>query len=256
MDESLEQIVDVVAAEVRVTVGRENLEDVAIGCGNELEDGDVKGAATEIVDGDLAALLFVEAVGERRGSGLVDEAKNFEPGDFAGVLGGLALGIVEIGGDGDDGAIDSFAEMGFGPVFQLTEDEGRNFGRSENFVAEHDADDILACRINAERKELELVLNVGRAAAHQPLDGIDSAFGLREEPSASRLAHNDGSVRIQANYRRTERAAVRSLDTLRLACLRVGVSDETVCCSEIDSDDSAHDEQGGVKAPRPYKSSF
>jgi len=117
VDESLEQIVDVVAAEVRVTVGRENLEDITIGLWNELENGDVKGAATEIVDGDLAALLFVEAVGERRGSGLVDEAKNFEPGDFAGVLGGLALGIVEIGGDGDDGAIDSFAEMGLRPSF-------------------------------------------------------------------------------------------------------------------------------------------
>src|SRR6266851_7010727 len=148
---------------MRVAIGGKNLKDIAVGRGNELEDGNVKGATAQIVDGDFAALFFVEAVGESRSGGLVDEAENFEAGDFAGVLGGLALGIVEIGGNGDDGAIDSFAEMGFGPVFQLTEDEGRNFGRSENFVAEHDADDILACRINAERKELQLVLNVGRA---------------------------------------------------------------------------------------------
>src|SRR6266849_3508442 len=117
VDESLQQIVNVVAAEVRVAVGGKNLEDVAFGGGNQFEDGNVKGAAAEIVDGDFAALLFVEAVGKRGRGRFVHEAKNFETGDFAGVLGGLALGVVEIGGDGDHGAIYRFAEMGFGPIF-------------------------------------------------------------------------------------------------------------------------------------------
>jgi len=55
--ESLEQIVDVVAAEMRVAVGGKYLEDVAVGRGNELEDGNVESAAAEIIDGYLAALL-------------------------------------------------------------------------------------------------------------------------------------------------------------------------------------------------------
>ncbi len=96
LQEFHQQIVDVIAAEVRVTVGGKNLENVAFRGGDELEDGNVEGAAAEIVDGDFAALLFVQAVGEGRSSWFVDEAENFEAGNFTGVLGGLALGIVEM----------------------------------------------------------------------------------------------------------------------------------------------------------------
>ncbi len=52
----------------------------------------------------------MQTVGERRGGRLIDEAKNFEPGDFAGVLGGLALRSVEISGHGDDRTVNGFAK--------------------------------------------------------------------------------------------------------------------------------------------------
>ena len=55
-------------------------------------------------------LLLVEAVGESGGGGLVDDAGDFEAGDLAGVLGGLALGIVEVE-DRDDGLVDLVAEV-------------------------------------------------------------------------------------------------------------------------------------------------
>ena len=48
-----QQIVDVVAAQVRVAVGRDDLEDALV----QLEDGDIEGAAAEIVDGDDAFFL-------------------------------------------------------------------------------------------------------------------------------------------------------------------------------------------------------
>ena len=59
-------------------------------------------------------VAFVESVGERGGGGFVDQAENFESGDAAGVFRGLALRVVEIGGDGDDGLIDGSAENFFG----------------------------------------------------------------------------------------------------------------------------------------------
>src|ERR1700732_1555199 len=91
VDEGLEQIVDVVAAEVGVAVGGEHLVNVAFAGGDKFQDGDVEGAATKIVDGYVAALLFVQPVRKGRGGGLIDEAQDFDAGDASGVFGGLAL---------------------------------------------------------------------------------------------------------------------------------------------------------------------
>ena len=172
---------------MRVAVGGEHLVNVAFAGGDQFEDGNVERAAAEIVDRDVAALLFVQAVSERGGGRLVDEAQDFEAGDAAGVFGGLALGVVEIGGHGDDRAIDRFAEVSFGPILQFAQDERGNFRRGKNFVAKHDADDVLALRVDAKREEFQFVLHVGGAAAHQALHGIDGAFGLREQAAARRL---------------------------------------------------------------------
>jgi hypothetical protein len=83
---------------VGVAVGGEHLEDAVA----DVEDGDVEGAAAEVEDRDLLVLLLVQAVGQRRRGGLVDDALDLEAGDLAGVLGGLALGVVEVGRHGDD----------------------------------------------------------------------------------------------------------------------------------------------------------
>ncbi len=93
-----EQVVDVVAAEVRVAVGGDDFEDAVV----QLENRNVEGAAAKIVDRDDSVLLLVEAVGERGGGRLVDQAQHFESGDASGVFGGLALCVVEVGGNGDD----------------------------------------------------------------------------------------------------------------------------------------------------------
>ena len=68
--------------------------------------------------------LLVEAVGERGRGRLVDDAQHLEAGDLAGVLGRLALGVVEIGGHGDDRLLDLLAEIGFGGLLHLLQDEG------------------------------------------------------------------------------------------------------------------------------------
>ena len=67
-------LVEVLAAEEGVAVGRLHLEDAVA----DLEDRDVEGAAAEVVDRDRAAALLVEAIGERRGRRLVDDAQHFE----------------------------------------------------------------------------------------------------------------------------------------------------------------------------------
>jgi hypothetical protein len=92
-------LVEVVAAQVGVAVGGLDLDHALA----DLEHGDVEGAAAEVVDRDRLVLLLVEAVGQCGRGGLVHDALHVQARDLAGVLGGLALRVVEVGGDGDDG---------------------------------------------------------------------------------------------------------------------------------------------------------
>jgi hypothetical protein len=64
----------------------------------DLDDRDVERAATEVVNGDLAValLLLVEAERERRRGGLVDDPLDVGACDATGVLGRLALRVVEV----------------------------------------------------------------------------------------------------------------------------------------------------------------
>src|SRR6266568_3465619 len=147
----------------------------------------------------------MQTVGERCGRGFVHQAKNFESRNLPGVFRGLALGVVEICGHGDDCTADGFAEKRFRPILQLTQNERGNLRRCKDFVAEPHANHITAGWIKSERKELQFVLDVFYAAAHQAFDRVDGAFGLREQgrraasptmifPSGSRLTMDGQSV--------------------------------------------------------------
>jgi hypothetical protein len=91
-------LVEVIAAQEGVAAGRAHLEDAIA----HIEDRDIEGAAAQVVHGDDFVLLLVQPVGQRRSGRLVDDAQHFQPGDLAGVFGGVALGIVEVSRHGDD----------------------------------------------------------------------------------------------------------------------------------------------------------
>ena len=92
----------------------------------DLEHRHVEGAAAEVEHEDrLVGALLVEAVGEGGRGGLVDDAQHLEAGDLARLLGGGALGVVEVGRDGDDGLGDGVAQVGLGVALQLLQRCGR-----------------------------------------------------------------------------------------------------------------------------------
>src|SRR6266581_3710873 len=99
-DPAEEALVEIVAAERGVAVCRHHLEHAL----RELQDRDVESAAAQIVDGVDALGGIVEPVGDRRRGRFVQEPQHVQAGEPAGVLGGLALRVVEVRRDRDDSA--------------------------------------------------------------------------------------------------------------------------------------------------------
>lgn len=101
-----------------VTGGRADLDDAAA----DVEQRDVERAATEVEDQDCLVLVaLVQAVRQSGGRGLVDDALDLEPGDLAGFLGRLTLGVVEVGGNRDDRVGDVLTEVGLRVALELHE---------------------------------------------------------------------------------------------------------------------------------------
>ena len=112
----------------------------------DLEHRHVERAAAEVEDEDrLVRAFLVEAVGERGGRGLVDDAQHLEAGDLAGLLGGLALGVVEVRGDGDHGLDDRVAEVRLGVALELLQDAGADLLRGVLLAVDVDRSSWCPC---------------------------------------------------------------------------------------------------------------
>ena len=235
-----EEPIDVVATQMRVAVGGEHLEHAIF----DLEDRDVERAAAKVVDRDDAAIAAIEAVGERCGCRLVHDAQHFEPGQPAGVARRRSLRVVEIGGHGDDGAIDFeieltlLAEMIFRALFQFAKHERRDLRRRELTIVQPDADDASGFTANPERQQFRFVSDVINAAAHESLDRVDAPRRSRQQTSLRLAAHEEGPILAERHDRRHERIARRVANHLRHAVAHV--RDEAVRRPEIDSYDITH----------------
>ncbi len=119
-------------------------------------------------------------VSESCGGGFIHESRDFETRDAACVFCGLALRVIEIRGHGDYRALDGLAEKLFGPVFQFAQNKRGNFGGSKNAIAETNANYALAFGVDAKRKNLQFIGDVGGAAAHEAFHAVNRAIGLRE----------------------------------------------------------------------------
>jgi hypothetical protein len=131
------------------------------------EDGDVEGAAAEVVDRDGLVLLLVEAVGEGGRGGLVDDAQDLEARDLARVLGGLALGVVEVGGNRDHRLRHLLAQVLLGGVPHLLEDHRGDLGRRVKLPLHRDAHVAVARLDDLVRHHLLLFVHLSVLAPHE-----------------------------------------------------------------------------------------
>ena len=214
-----DRLVEVVAAQVVVTRGGLDLEDAVA----DLEHRHVERAASEVEDEDrLVRALLVEAVGQRRGGGLVDDALDVEAGDLAGVLGRLALVVVEVRRDGDHGAVDGVAQVGLGVGLQLLEDHRADLGRRVLLAARLHACVPVRALDDLERDDLLLFLDLRLLAAHEALDREDGVVGVGHGLALCRRADQPLPALRERDHRRRRPRALGVLDHGGLATLEDG----------------------------------
>src|SRR5690606_28370340 len=112
-------VVEVLSTEMGVSSGGLDFEQLVL----DGQDGHIKGTSTEIEDENVALALcgLVQTVGNGGSSGLVNDTQDFETGNGTGILGGLALRVVEVGRDSDDSLGHSLAQEAFGNLLHLSE---------------------------------------------------------------------------------------------------------------------------------------
>ena len=177
--------VEVVAAQMGVAVGGHDL----AGALAQVQDGDIEGAAAQVVDGDFLILLLVHAVGQGGCGGFVDDPADIQAGDAPGILGGLALAVVEIGGNRDDRVRDALPQIGLRIQLQLLENHGRNLGRSILLVPHLDGCIPIGGGHHLEGNPGDVILALVQLPPHETLDGIDGAGGVGDGLALGLLAH-------------------------------------------------------------------
>jgi len=245
VDQEVDQaVVEVLAAEEGVAVGGQHFELLLAVDVGDLDDGHVEGAAAEVVHGDLhvLGLCLVQAVGQRGRGRLVDDALDVQACDAAGILGGLALAVVEVGRYGDDRFGDFFAQIRLNVFLDLHQHAGGNLRCGHLLavdihpgVAVVGLDDLVG-------HQLDVFLHgvFGEAAADQTLDGVQGVLRVGDRLALGRLADDDFAVLGERDHGRGGACAFAVLDDLGLAAFHDG--DAGIGGTEVDADDLGHEE--------------
>ena len=163
-----------------------------------------------------SAPFLVEPVREGRGGRLVDDAQHLEAGDLAGLLGGGALGVVEVRGHGDDGLGDGVAEVRLGVALQLHQRAGADLLRG-----------------------VLLAVDVDRPVrAHVALDRADGAVGVGDGLALGDLTDEDLAVLGERDDRRGRAGPLGVGDDHGVAGLED--ADDRVGGAEVDADGLGH----------------
>lgn len=122
-----QHVVEVVAAQVRIAVGRLHLEHAIA----QFQNRDIERTAAQVVHGNLhIAVLLVQTVGQSGGGRLVDDAAHLQAGDFARLLGSPTLRVGEVGRHGDNRLGHLPTQVILGRLLHLLKHDGRNLLRS------------------------------------------------------------------------------------------------------------------------------
>src|SRR5262249_26843466 len=169
------------------------------------------------------------------------DAKDVQAGDLAGVLGGLALAVVEVGRDRDDGFDDLLAEMVLGGLLHLLEDERRDLGRAVLLPPNLDPGVAVVRPDDLVGGDLHRLLHLGvvKATADEALDGENRVFRVGDRLTAGDLPGQPLATVREGDHGGGDAAPFCVRDDYRVATFHDG--DTGIGGPEIDSDDFGHE---------------
>lgn len=174
-------VVKVLTTKMGITRGGLDLKDAFL----DGQEGHIKGTTAQVEDQDVALALglLVQTVCDGGGSRLVDDTEHVEAGNEARILGRLALRVVEVGRDGDDGIFNSATQVRLGRLTHLGQDHGRDllWGEFLGLALELDLNAGLAAPVDdleGEVLHVGLDLGVVELAADEALGIKDSVLGV------------------------------------------------------------------------------
>ena len=230
-----DHLVEVIAAQMGVATGGEHLKHAVA----NLQHRDVKRTAAQIEHQDALVALAIQAIGQGCGRGLVDDAQHFEAGDLARVLGGLALGIVEVGRHRDHRLGDGFTEILTGIFGELAQHFGRDFLRGELLVEHRRLDlDVGASLLNRVTHLFRFFRHLIDATADEALHRIKGVLRIHDRLALGDLSHQFVLV-LGVGHHRRSRAEPFGIGNHRgLAALHHG--DAAIRGAEVNTDNLTH----------------
>ena len=188
--------VKIIATQVGIAIGGQYFKNTILNA----QDGNVKRTTAQIVYGNGMAFALIEAnaIGQTCRSRLVDNAQHVQSGQFACIAGSLALGIIEVGRNGDDCLAHNLIEFFFDPVFEGLEYLGRQLGGRVIFVFHPDFDQTFGIVVDdAVPKILLHVCYIVVRFAHQALYRIDGIFRIGNQFFFCSIPNNDFSFGVE-----------------------------------------------------------
>ncbi|MNO84027.1 NAD-specific glutamate dehydrogenase [compost metagenome] len=220
-------MIEIVASQRSVAAGSQDLEHAA----SQAQDGNIESAATQVIDGDHAFGVLVQTIGNRRRSGLVEQAQHVQTGETRGVLGGLTLGVVEIRRDGDDRADQLAAKSFLGALAQGTEDFRRDFHRALGALDGLDERHVRFALPETIGHLAAEMLHILQATPHQALDGNDGVQRVFDGVVFHRRTHLD-AIGVITHRRRQDHPPLRIRQ--RLGDAAAHGSDQGIGCAQVD----------------------
>ena len=194
----------------------------------------------QVIDDDLAIALLGLVRPKASGRGrLVDDALDFQAGDAAGVLGGLALAVVEVRRHRDHGLGDFLAQVVLGGLLHLAQHFGRHLGRRQFLprTSTH-ASPLSALTIEYGIRSMSFWTASSNLRPDQALDRVQGVLGVGDRLALGPRADQRLAIVHVGDDGGVVQGAFGVLDDLDLTAVQD--SHAAVGRTQVDANDFAH----------------